>query len=43
VATGRDEESRSRCRRLADFGGGRCAVIETASSIPAAINYCLAA
>jgi MoxR-like ATPase len=43
VATGRGEESRSRCRRLADLGGGRCAVIETASGIPAAINYCLAA
>ena len=43
VATGRGEESRSRCRRLADVGGGRCAVIETASGIPAAINYCLAA
>jgi Mg-chelatase subunit ChlD len=43
VATGRGEESRSRCRRFADFGGGRCAVIETASGIPAAINYCLAA
>jgi MoxR-like ATPase len=43
VATGRGEESRTRCRRLADFGGGRCAVIETASGIPAAINYCLAA
>jgi len=43
VATGRGEKSRSRCHRLADFGGGRCAVIETASNIPAAINYCLAA
>jgi MoxR-like ATPase len=43
VATGRGEGSRTRCRRLADFGGGRCAVIETASGIPAAINYCLAA
>ena len=43
VATGRGEKSRSRCRRLADLGGGRCVVIETASGIPAAINYCLAA
>ena len=43
VATGRGEKSRSRCRKLADFGGGRCAVVETASGIPAAINYCLAA
>jgi MoxR-like ATPase/Mg-chelatase subunit ChlD len=43
VATGRGEESRTRCRRLADLGGGRCAVIETASGIPDAINYCLAA
>lgn len=43
VATGRGEESRSRCRRLADFSGGRCAVIETAAGIPAAVNHCLAA
>ena len=43
VATGGSEESLSRCRRLADLGGGRCAQVETASSIPAAINRCLAA
>lgn len=42
VATGRGEESRSRCRRLADLSGGRCAVIETASGIPATVNHCLA-
>ncbi len=43
VATGGGEESLSRCRRLADLGGGRCARIETAAGIPAAINRCLAA
>ena len=43
VATGGGDESLSRCRRLADLGGGRCARIETASGIPAAINRCLAA
>ncbi len=43
VATGQSEESLSRCRRLADLGGGRCARVETASGIPAAINRCLVA
>ena len=43
VATGGSEESLARCRRLADLGGGRCARIETAAGIPAAINRCLAA
>jgi MoxR-like ATPase/Mg-chelatase subunit ChlD len=43
VATGQSEESLSRCRRLADLGGGRCAEIRTAAGIPAAINHCLAA
>lgn len=43
VASGRSEESLSRCHRLADLGGGRCARIETASGVPAAINHCLAA
>ena len=43
VATGRGEESLSRCRRIADLGGGRCAAIESAAGIPAAVNSCLAA
>ena len=43
VSTGQSEESLSRCRRLADLGGGRCAEITAASGIPAAINLCLAA
>ena len=43
VATGQSEESLSRCRRLADLGGGRCARIHTAADIPTAINLCLAA
>jgi len=42
VATGQSEESLSRCRHLADLGGGRCTEIRTAAGIPAAINRCLA-
>jgi MoxR-like ATPase len=43
VATGHSKESIYCCRRLASFGGGRCAEIKTAAGIPAAINHCLAA